>query len=191
VAWRQTPAGRGGPTPRPAPCRCGCRFQRPRSTARPPAAGPTPGKLRGLGGQPRYLARRRETSFFPRAPELLQRPLHCGPPDVHRSRGRQSFTALSQGGLGSLLMELLNDAHIRSDLPRVATPMGLGRYAARVTVAAEQGLDKAETHPKETCQLPLCTLSPLVCLYDLVPQIRRLGTHHLTLPPLSLTSSLC
>ena len=54
-----------------------------------------------------------------------------------------------------LLMELLDHAQIRSNLPRIPSAMRLGFNAACLPVPLEKVLDKAQTHPKEACQVPL------------------------------------
>jgi hypothetical protein len=68
-------------------------------------------------------------------------------------------------------MELLDHVQIRPDLPRIPPTMRLGGNAARVAVALPQGLDKAQTHPKEAGQVPLCAFSALKRAHDLKSKI--------------------
>jgi hypothetical protein len=75
--------------------------------------------------------------------------MHCGPPDVHWSCRRYLLTALGQGGVRVLVMELADDRQILSDLPRIPAAMRLGFNTARLPVTLEEVLDKAQTHPYE------------------------------------------
>ena len=81
--------------------------------------------------------------------------MHGRAPYVDADLRGKLLTALSQRSIGLLLMELLDHAQIRSDLPRVASPMWVGFDTARPPIALEQRLDKAQADPKESCQVSL------------------------------------